>query len=301
MAAQTAITIQGLTKRYDNQSVNALERLSLQVEAGEIYGFLGPNGAGKSTTIRLLMGFLRPTEGAASIGGFDCWDDGPAARRSVGYLSGDFVAYPKMTGRDLLTYLASLSGSVKRTSIDRLAKKFEAALDQPIGTLSKGNRQKIGIIQALMHTPKVLILDEPTSGLDPIMQEAFYDELADLRGKGAAVFMSSHNLSEAQKMCDRAGIIRTGKLVHEAAIRDLTLHATQTISVRFKNKPPLSALRALSNKQLIMEGKTVTVRMSGDLRPLFALLAKEPVEQITTHENDLEDEFMQFYEKDSAL
>lgn len=294
------ISLQNLTKFYDGQTEPALENVSLEINKGEIYGYLGPNGAGKSTTIRILMGFLQPTKGKSTVLGHDCWSDGVTSRAKVSYLSGDFVAYPKMKGGQLLDYLSSLNKRVDKRLIGKLVKKFDVELDKPIGSLSKGNRQKIGIIQVLMSKPEILILDEPTSGLDPLMQDAFYEELFDAKKRGASVFMSSHNLLEVQKMCDRVGIIRSGKLVHETDIKSLEINAAQLFEITFTGKPPISALKSLPGTNVSVHANKVTLQIVGDLGPLFTVLSKEKVSQITTRELNLEDEFMQFYVSGSA-
>jgi ABC-2 type transport system ATP-binding protein len=293
-----AIVINKLSKKYPRSSAFALHNLTLHVAAGEVYGFLGPNGAGKSTTIRTLLNFIQPTKGVASILGLDIVKDAVAIRREIGYLAGDGAVYPKMTGRQYLEYLGELQPPVSRAYKQDLAKRLQASLNQPLGTLSRGNRQKISIIQAFMHQPKIMILDEPSSGLDPLMQEVFYELISEAKSRGAAIFMSSHILSEVQKVCDRVGIIRDGLLVAERDIAEMAEEAAQTFDLSFKEKAPTSELKKLSSVQKIVINNptSVTLHVHGELSPLFALLAQHTVTQIDTKALDLEEAFMRYYQ-----
>ncbi len=291
-----AIAVYDLSKRYPKSKNYALRRLNLDVESGEVYGFLGPNGAGKSTTIRLLLNFIQPTRGTASILGRDIVKDSVLVKRSIGYLAGEVALYPKMRGRQFLEYMSQLSAGPRRPRIKDLAQKFRVELDRPIGVLSKGNRQKIGIIQAFMHQPEVLVLDEPTSGLDPLMQEYFFELIKESRSRGAAVFVSSHNLSDVRKMCDRIGFIRGGKLIAEQTIADLAKTATQTFDIAFAAEVPMVELKRLTGAKLTKNSAShVTVRVRGDLSRLFAILARHKVNSINQREVDLEEEFLQLY------
>ncbi len=297
MKQTPAIDIKNLSKQYDANAPFAVKDLTLVVQPGEILGFLGPNGAGKSTTIRVLLNFLQPTKGSARILGMDCVNDSLAIRRRVGYLTGDFKAYEKMTGKQFLEYMSDLQPPKRKTFAQELAKTFKADLSKKIGTLSKGNRQKIGVIQAFMHEPDILILDEPTDGLDPLMQEAFYKLVADSRKRGATLFISSHNLGEVRRMCDRVAIIKSGELVSQKNIADLALEAAQTFDVTFSGKPPLASLRKLKKVKVtdFKDGR-VGLHVHGELSPLLALLAKSKVAHLSTRELNLEDEFLRFYE-----
>jgi ABC-2 type transport system ATP-binding protein len=207
--AEVAIGTQGLVKRYGRS--RGLAGLDLEVQRGEVFGFLGPNGAGKTTTIRLLLDLIRPTEGRARVLGLDPRRDGVALRRRVGYLAGDFIVDGRQTGRELLRFLGNLRGGVPQARIDELAARL--GLSRKIKTLSRGNRQKLGVVQALMHTPELLILDEPTSGLDPFLQQEFAAMVREATDAGQTIFMSSHVMSEVQRTADRVGIIREGRLV----------------------------------------------------------------------------------------
>lgn len=297
MDKSEGITINSLSKKYQGTDSFALNKVSIKVNPGEVYGFLGPNGAGKSTTIRTLMNFIQPSSGSATIMGKDIVSETVEIRKHVGYLAGDGEMYPKMTGRQYLQYMHDLQPAVSSTYTKELAKRFKANLDKKIGELSRGNRQKINIIQAFMHKPKILILDEPTSGLDPLMQEEFYELIKETKSRGATVFVSSHILSEVQKMCDRVGIIRDGKLVTERNISEMTAEASQTFDITFVNKPPLAELKKLVGTQAVThDGNNVTVHIHGKLSPLFAVLAKHEALKVDARNLDLEEVFLQFYQ-----
>lgn len=293
-----ALVITKLSKKYSRANVYALKDLTLHVSPGEVYGFLGPNGAGKSTAINTLMNYLRPTSGSATIFGHDVVKESVEIKPDVGYLAGDGALYSKMTGRQFLEYMGDLQPPVSLAYEKELAGRLQATLDKPLGTLSRGNRQKVSIIQAFMHQPKLLILDEPSSGLDPLMQEVFYELILESKARGAAIFMSSHILGEVQKTCDRVGIIRDGVLVAERNIAEMAKAAAQTIDLIFKDDAPLSELKKLPNIHNVVQNgpHNVTLHVRGELTPLFALLARHTVTKIDTRELDLEDAFMHFYQ-----
>ena len=294
--AQASIEIKNLSKRYSGTSVYALKNLSLSVMPGEVYGFLGPNGAGKSTTIRLVMNFIQPTSGEIKILGKDAVRDSVEIKKSVGYLAGDFAVYPKMTGRQYLDYLSELQPPAKGYRRE-LTKLLNADLNKKLGDLSRGNRQKIAIIQAFMHRPQILILDEPSSGLDPLMQEVFYQLVNDAKARGASIFMSSHIMGEVQKMCDHVGIIREGQLVSEEDMSKLAKKAAQTFDITFSDKTPVAELRKIPGVRVEHKdhGK-VTLHINGKLSPLFSVLARHDVLNIDARNLDLEDYFLKFYE-----
>lgn len=296
-----AIDCRKLGKRYGRGGPWALRDLSLKVMPGEIYGFLGPNGAGKSTTIRTLMNFIQPTSGTARILDLDIVDDSVRLKRSVGYLSSDTAMYPKMTGHQFLDYMDSLQPGGDPAYRQELIKLLKPELDKKLGDLSRGNRQKVGIVQAFMHRPDVLIMDEPSSGLDPLMQEAFYDLLKQASKRGAAAFMSSHILSEVQRVCDRVGIIREGKLIVERDIREMAKEAAHTFDISFAAKPPLARLKTLKGVEVSpRDGNDVRVHIHGELGPLLAELAKDGVLQLDARQLDLEEMFMRFYNGDDG-
>jgi ABC-2 type transport system ATP-binding protein len=298
MADTAAITVNNLGKRYGHSEKMALKGLDLEVRPGEVYGFLGPNGAGKSTTIRLLMNFIQPSRGGGHILGMDIVDDAVEIKRSVGYLAGEIALYPKLTGRQLLDYMADLYPPKHRKYIAGLAERFQANLDVKIRDLSKGNRQKIGLLQAFMHRPKVLILDEPTSGLDPLMQEEFFSLLKEVTSEGGSVFFSSHNLAEVQRICDRIGFIREGELINEQNIAEVAEAAARTFDITFVGKVPKAELSAIKGAKVVSAGhQQVTISLRGELSPLFKVLAKHKVAGINQQEINLEEEFLRFYKK----
>ena len=299
-----SIDIQKLTKLYQGTTSPALDNLTLRVSPGEVYGFLGANGAGKSTTIRLLLNFIQPSSGTASIMGLDIVKDTVAVKKRVGYLSGEIALWPRVTGNEMFSYLGKLqfpdqAGDRLRLKTEYLAEliqRFEAEPEKPIGELSKGNRQKIGIIQALMHQPDVLILDEPTSGLDPLMQEVFYATIREASARGAAVFVSSHNLAEAQRMCDRVGIIKHGRLIHEQSVKNDENLASTTVRVVLahpKDADKLRANRAL--KFISHEGHTVVLQPKKTIAEALAVLSTCSITALTTEQLNLEDEFLEYY------
>lgn len=298
MKDNVAIDCRHLSKRYSRSSTYALKDLTLQVHPGEIYGFLGPNGAGKSTAIRTLLNFIQPSKGQASILGLDIVKDSVAIKRQLGYLAGEVALYSRMSGRQFLDYMSALQPLKHRKYLDGLVDTFDADLHKPIHDLSKGNRQKLGVIQAFMHEPEVLILDEPTSGLDPLMQAAFYRVIETAKQRGAAVFLSSHDLAEVRKMCDRIGFIRGGELVAERTIVDLQNAAAHSFDITFKANAPLVELQKLKHANVqAITAHLINVRLQGDLQPLFAILAKTPVLAIDKHEVNLEEEFLRLYEQ----
>lgn len=293
----TVIETNGLSKRYAGVGAFALKDLTFTVKRGEVYGFLGPNGAGKSTTIRLLLNFIQPTEGTAAILGKDIIDDSTEIKRSIGYLAGDAALYARMTGRDFYEYMAELQPPKNQGYLKELAKRFQANLDMKIRDLSKGNRQKIALIQAFMHEPEILILDEPTSGLDPLMQEEFFKLVGETKKRGATLFISSHNLAEVQKMCDRVGFIREGRLISEQDIKKALADAARTFDITFYEAAPITELKKVKGAKVTSDSKRkATVHMHGDLAPMFRVLASHRVVSINQREVSLEAEFLKFYE-----
>jgi len=294
--SSAAIDVKGLSKKYGSNNNFALKDLTLHVKPGEVYGFLGPNGAGKTTTIRLLLNFIQPTEGSATILGQDIVKDSVAIKRSVGYLSGEVALYPKMTGAAFINYMSALAKPKNPGYADELARRFEVNLKPKIRELSKGNRQKLGIIQAFAHQPDILILDEPTSGLDPLKQEEFFGLISETKKRGGSIFFSSHNLAEVQHVCDRVGFIREGKLIAEQTIADIAAAAARTFDLVFSEKAPLADLRAIPGAKVASTGdKSASVHIRGELASLFRVLAKHRVMSINQRELSLEGEFLRFY------
>jgi beta-exotoxin I transport system ATP-binding protein len=240
-----AIETEGLTKFYGG--ARGIEDISVAVERGEVFGFLGPNGAGKTTTIRTLLDLLHPSRGSATILGLDSHRDSVAIRARLGNLPGDFGYGKHSSGREALELLAKLRGVAGLDRAEALARRFRADLDRPLGQLSRGNRQKVGLILAVFHQPELLILDEPTSGLDPLMQEEFLALVREERERGCAVFLSSHELDEVERVCDRVGIIRGGRLIAVERVADLLGRTTQRrrVEVEFAEPVELEDVRAI--------------------------------------------------------
>jgi ABC-2 type transport system ATP-binding protein len=295
MMADPAIHTEGLSKTYGRGS-RGLAGLDLQVKTGEVYGYLGPNGAGKSTTIRILLDLIRPTAGHVRVLGLDPRADGVELRRRLGYLAGEFVVDGRQTARQLLAYLANLRGGVAAARITELADRLALDLDRPIKGLSKGNRQKVGIVQAFMHEPELLILDEPTSGLDPFLQQEFVHLVQAAKRRGATVFMSSHVMSEVQQTADRVGIIRDGRLVTVQSVEELREHAVRSVTVTFDravDPAPFQRLPGLTD--VTVTGPTLRARLAGHADELIKAAARHTVVDLLCEEPDLEEIFFHFY------
>ena len=295
MSSQTAIRTRGLTKDYG--SGNGLFDLDLEIERGEVFGFLGPTGAGKSTTMRLLLDLIRPTRGDATLLGLDSRGDSLAIRRRVGFLPGDFELYPKLTGDAVLDYLADLRGGVDERVRGELGERFRAQLDRPIDELSTGNRQKIGLIQAFMHEPELLILDEPIAGLDPLVQQSFHALLGEVTDAGRTVFLSSHTLSEVERVADRIAILRGGRLMVVDSIANLREIAVQRLEVGFgTDAPGVAAIEALPGvRSATAHGAHMLISFAGSADPLVKALAQYDVRSLRSHEDDLEEIFLRYY------
>jgi ABC-2 type transport system ATP-binding protein len=292
---ETAIRTRDLTKCYGDQF--ALDTLDLEVPAGSVFGFLGPNGSGKTTTIRLLAGLLRPTRGTAEILGIDATRYPDRVHRRIGYLPGEFAAYADLTAERYLRYLADLRGDVPWRNVDHLARRLDLRLDRRIGALSHGNRQKIGIVQAFMVDAPVLLLDEPTAGLDPLMQREFLTLVAETRAAGRTVFLSSHILSEVEAVADRIGILRGGRLIAVDTVDHLRARAVRRLDLTFAEEPPASALTEVPGiRDLAATDSTVHLVVEGSTAPLFAALAPYHVEDVVSHEPDLEEIFLALYD-----
>jgi ABC-2 type transport system ATP-binding protein len=290
-----AIQTEGLTKFYGAD--RGVEDLDLEVGVGEVFGFLGPNGAGKTTTIRLLLDLIRPTRGRASVLGLDTRRDTVELRSRVGYLPGDLRLFDHDTGREMCAYLGALRGGVDMVRLDELGRRLELDLDRPIRSLSKGNRQKVGIVQAFMHRPDLLVLDEPTSGLDPIMQREFHRLVDEAVDGGATVFLSSHVLSEVQAIAHRVGVIREGHVVAVEDVDALRSKGLRRMEVVFA--APVSAVSFSSVpgvQDVMIEGGTrLRCSVEGDVDPFVKALARHHVLLLTSEEADLEDVFLAYY------
>jgi len=293
-----AILTEQLTKRYGKS--RGVVRLDLEVRPGEVFGFLGPNGAGKTTTIRVLLDLIRPTEGRALVFGLDSRRDTLAIQARSGYLPGELSLYPNLTGRDTLLYLANLRGGVDAEYVATLAERLDCDLDRKVADLSSGNKRKLGLIQAFMHRPELLILDEPTAGLDPLVQHEFYHLLDEAREAGQTVFLSSHVLPEVQRVCDRVAFIREGELIAVEDVAELTGKAIREIEVVFAEPVPPSAFEGVPGVTSVVADRTdatsLRITVTGSLDAAVKKLGEYPVLDLTSRLPDLEDVFMTFYE-----
>jgi ABC-2 type transport system ATP-binding protein len=296
---QPAIETRALTKRYG--SVPALTDLDLVVRPGEIFGFLGPNGAGKSTTIRVLLGFLHPTAGGARVLGLDALDESVEIRRRIGYLPGGIAIYDSLSGAAALDYLSDLQGRppVRREELCERLEMPASVLRRRVRDYSRGMRQKMGVIQALQHDPELAILDEPTEGLDPLMQQAFYGILADLRGAGRTVFMSSHILSEVERVCDRVAIIRRGRLMALHGVEELLARRKRRVQVRWRGSAPdLAAVPGLSD--VAVDGDRISGTLLGDVAPFVRAVASPSLVDLIIEPARLEEAFLEYYADEPA-
>ena len=298
MSSRTpAIETAGLSKTYGGE-VQALVDVDLRVEQGEVFGFLGPNGAGKSTLIRILLDLIRPTAGRAALLGEDTSGNGGTARRSVGYLPGDLRLWPRATGRAQLASLSALRGGGHEREIATLADRLGGQLDRPVRDLSKGNRQKIGLIQAFMHRPSLAVLDEPTSGLDPLVQETFRSLVRETADDGRTVFLSSHSLDEVQHVAGRVGIIRAGRLVAVESVETLLARSVRHMRLTFGAAVDAAEFAGLPGVQSA-EGDGATVRLSvrGSADAVVKHAARHEVLDVVSEPADLEEIFLSYYQE----
>lgn len=290
-----AVETLGLTKRFGRR--NVLRGIDLHVPQGVVFGYLGPNGAGKSTTIHLLTGLMRPTAGGVRVFGHDVARERATVQRMIGYLPGDFVGYPELTGEQYLRHLAGLRGGVTWEVVEDLAERLHLALDHRIGILSHGNRQKVGIVQAFMHRPALLVLDEPTSGLDPLVQRTFIQLVRESRAAGQTVFLSSHVLSEVEAVADVVGILREGRLVVTDTVAHLQRQAVRRIDLVLAQQPPTDLLIGVPGVRGVeVLGRTLHVIVEGSTAELLRAAAPLGIENVVSHEEDLEEIFMSWYE-----
>jgi ABC-2 type transport system ATP-binding protein len=283
-----------LTKFYGKQ--RGIEDINLEVRQGEVFGYLGPNGAGKTTTIRTLLDFIRPTRGAATIFGFDSRAGSVETRRRIGYLPGELSMYGNLTGDELLHYVASLRGGIDLSYAIELAKRMDCDLTRRLKALSHGNRQKIGLIQAFMHKPQLIILDEPTIGLDPLMQQEFYRLINEARTDGRTVFLSSHILPEVERVCDRVGIIRDGKLVAVETVETLKSRALRRLEIHFARAVPPEGFVSIPGVQdVVVHDSMLSCTVIGSLDALIKAAARFEVVNVASHEPSLEEVFLTYY------
>ncbi len=303
MASATVIEISGLSKTYGSGSKQtaALRNLNLSVQQGEIFGYLGPNGAGKTTTIRMLLDLIRPSSGSASIFGMDIRDHSVEIHRRVGFLPGELSLWEGRTGQQIIHYVASVRGDSKGIAkqADELAKRLQLDTSKRVRDLSSGNKRKLGLVLAMMHSPDLLILDEPTNGLDPLVQQTFHDMMDEYRDKGKTVFLSSHILSEVQAICDRAGILRDGDLKAVESIEKLMNVEFHWVDVQFRDVVPEGLARQLQGSKDIsnvdVNGSRVKMRLVGDFDPLLRMLSEGYVKDLRVEEPSLEDIFLAYY------
>jgi ABC-2 type transport system ATP-binding protein len=299
--AEPAIETLRLEKTFPN-GVQAISNLDLRVDRGEVFGYLGPNGAGKSTTIRLVLDLIRPTAGRVLVLGRDSRRDGVEARRRMGYVPGDLRLSDRLTAREQLDSLARLRGGVDEALRERLCERFGVVLDRPIRHLSKGNRQKVGLVQAFMHKPDLVVLDEPSSGLDPLLQAELRSLVRETAGEGRTVFLSSHSLDEVQHIADRVGIIRAGRLADVDSVERLRERALRHVTIVFAEPVDASRFAALDGVRVENADGRV-LRLSAP-EPAMDAVVKEaavhPVVDLVSQPADLEEIFLDLYEESPA-
>ena len=293
--SEQAIVLNELTKHYGKH--RGINNLSFSVNQGEFFGFIGPNGAGKSTTIRTLMGLIRPTGGSASIFGLDCHSKASVIARDVGYLPSENSYYENMKVRELLQYTADLYGMDCKTKMKELADRLNLDLSRKIADLSLGNKKKVGIVSAIMTSPKLIIMDEPTSGLDPLIQQAFYDILKEENCRGATVFFSSHVLSEVQKLCDRVAILKEGQLIGIQSIKELRESGYKKVSLSAKEAIPRDFfdLSGIANYAETADKTSVSFMYNGNITAIIDKLHLLHLDDVLLEEPSLEEIFMHYY------
>lgn len=290
-----AIETTGLTKRYGGQ--RGVTELDLGVRTGEVFGFLGPNGAGKSTTIHLLVGQIRPTSGSARVLGLDAWSRRDEVLRRIGFLPGELSLYERLTGAEVLDLLARLRGGVSAAVVDALVERFAVETRRPVRDLSMGNKQKLGLVQALMHEPELVVLDEPTLGLDPLVQREFQQLVRELRDEGRTVFLSSHTLSEVERVADRVAIIREGRLVEVGEVSRLIELAVRRLELRFEVPVDPADFEGLAGvRRVEVDDGGLRVEVEGPLTQVMKVAADQDLVDLHVREADLEDVFLRYYE-----
>ncbi|MEO8827169.1 ABC transporter ATP-binding protein [Lapillicoccus sp.] len=288
-----AISTRGLGKRYGR--VEVLRELDLDVRPGEVFGYLGPNGSGKSTTIRLLLALARPSAGRAEIFGYDCQRDSVEVHRRLAYVPGEASLWPSLTGMETLHLLGRVHGSLDCVYRDELIERFRLDPSKKVRAYSKGNRQKVLLIAALMTRAELLIFDEPTSGLDPLMEEVFRQCVREAQLGGQTVFLSSHILSEAEALCDRVGILRDGQLAEVGTIASMRHLARSSVDITFDGAPPTELAHVPGVARVLTDGRRVHIEVDGQVQPLIDALAATGVRTIVSREASLEEMFLTHY------
>lgn len=301
-----AIDISALTKRYGRTT--ALHGVDLAIEPGRVFGVIGPNGAGKTTTMRILLDIIRPTSGTVRVLGEDPREAGPALRRRIGYLPGELAMDTRVSGRALLTHYAQLNGASDRVRISALAERLGLDLGRPVRSLSKGNKQKVGLVQAFAHSPDLLVLDEPTSGLDPLVQQEFLTMVREARDAGQTVFLSSHVISEIEQVADEVAVLRDGRIVDVSTVDRLRAAALRDVRVTVPataGDALAAELRRLGSAHDVAvasspEHDIVSARLRDGIPAFLAVLARSTVHDLVVQEPDLERAVLQFYGGDAS-
>lgn len=293
MRSRSAIKLEGLSKRFG--SLLALDAVDLEIESGSVFGFIGPNGAGKTTTIRLMLDFLRPNQGRVLVFGKDPRRDGADLRRKVGYLPGELRLDERLTARQALRYFSSLRGEGIEPSLE-LAERFDLDLDRKIKNLSTGSKQKVGLVQAFAHRPRVVVLDEPTSGLDPILQKRFQELLLERSEEGLTAFISSHILSELEEVAEEVAVIRSGKILQISKMSEMQKEALHRVSIHFKRKVPEGLFDDVAGaSEQRYSGKVASLVVRGSMEEMMKKIGTRSVVSISSREPDLEEMFLAMY------
>ena len=291
---ESVIQTQNLTKFYGKS--RGIENVSITVNKGDIFGFLGPNGAGKSTMIRTLLDFIRPSGGSASIFGLDCHRDTVQIKRRIGYIPGDFGLFGHMSGWKYLEYFGRVRGGYDAESAHKYARRLDIKLDRKMKEYSRGMRQKVAIIQAFMNDPDLIVMDEPTNGLDPLVQQTFMDMLVEESARGKTIFMSSHILSEVEKVCNRVAIIKDGRIATEEKVEDLRKKSGSVVQVRFAEPVGPDVFRMDGVVNPVQQNGHLRMTVTGNMEGVLGEIAKHKVAEISIHQMTLEEIFMHYYE-----
>lgn len=292
------IQMNQLTKVFPNGK--GIFDLSFEVKKGEVFGYLGPNGAGKSTTIRHLMGFMKPESGSAKINGMDCWKNSAEIQKTVGYLPGEIAFLDGINGLEFLELLAGMRGMKDRTYRDQLIKRLQFDVTTPIRKMSKGMKQKVGIVAAFMHDPQILILDEPTSGLDPLMQSLFVELVLEEKSKGKTILMSSHMFQEIDRTCDRVGIIKDGRLVAVEDVKNLQAKQRKLFDILVETMNDVETIKQAGIEILSIDHLRLKVAVQGDYNRFIQVLSQCHIQHLDIHTQSLEEIFMHYYDKEGS-